>query len=501
MQKKENKYTRSPKKDCFVSAPKNETYGQLLVKLNKALENFGGKEEILKNTNKDNADVILKMIETKNKDGKSPYIYLLQELAPKITVQNKDILLKLAQIKDSEGGLIHKFELKDLAPMITTKNKDEIIRMAELKDSEGNFVNGHLDLLNIIRAKDEIKYKINNISDPRMLDYIKKNNTKNANAKTLVKLDEVLDIYHTFNKDYSYIGIGGRENLPYNREYYNYVNKKPEVISGGKDELLDSLNASTISKDFKNEARVDRLKDYCKNNPTDEMSNYFYNEYYLKSDMVPKEVKEKCAEINEKFCTKIFLTNDHKKDFEILDYVKQELNEWKIASDGAAKTPPTLDFSAIKKDYIDSTSAYGQNNTAAYTDTYTGAISINGTDLNRAKNTLRHELTHANQTKGVDNLHEKYNLDEIMPKKLNEDGRLVLDFKNCKFKEELFNAGLPLKDVKYAYNNRDEFIAIAAEGDMSKYSPKFKQMLVDFGMPEWMFKMKPKNEVAKELFV
>ena len=31
--------------------------------------------------------------------------------------------------------------------------------------------------------------------------------------------------------------------------------------------------------------------------------------------------------------------------------------------------------------------------------------------------------------------------------------------------------------------------ALAAEGDMSKYSSEFKQILKEFGMPEWMFKI------------
>ena len=45
----------------------------------------------------------------------------------------------------------------------------------------------------------------------------------------------------------------------------------------------------------------------------------------------------------------------------------------------------------------------------------------------------------------------------------------------------------------YAYQNTEEFIAVASEGDMSQYSPEFKQLLVDFGMPSWVFNMKPKS--------
>ena len=59
--------------------------------------------------------------------------------------------------------------------------------------------------------------------------------------------------------------------------------------------------------------------------------------------------------------------------------------------------------------------------------------------------------------------------------------------------QEFRNAGISDSHIPYAFNDTQEFIAVAAEGDMSKYSPEFKQMLIDFGMPEWMFNMKPKN--------
>ncbi|MBO5435764.1 hypothetical protein J6A31_08230, partial [bacterium] len=44
--------------------------------------------------------------------------------------------------------------------------------------------------------------------------------------------------------------------------------------------------------------------------------------------------------------------------------------------------------------------------------------------------------------------------------------------------------------IPYAYENPKEFIAVAAEGDMSKYSPEFKKLLVAMGMPEWQLNLK-----------
>ena len=55
--------------------------------------------------------------------------------------------------------------------------------------------------------------------------------------------------------------------------------------------------------------------------------------------------------------------------------------------------------------------------------------------------------------------------------------------------EELENAGLPYSIICYAHNNPQEYIAVASEGDMSKYSDEFKKVLVKLGMPEWEFNL------------
>ena len=49
---------------------------------------------------------------------------------------------------------------------------------------------------------------------------------------------------------------------------------------------------------------------------------------------------------------------------------------------------------------------------------------------------------------------------------------------------------LSLSHVRYAYTNSKEFIAVASEGDMGKYSPEFRKLLIKMGMPEWQFKMR-----------
>ncbi len=62
---------------------------------------------------------------------------------------------------------------------------------------------------------------------------------------------------------------------------------------------------------------------------------------------------------------------------------------------------------------------------------------------------------------------------------------MFLKYHDERMEQEFLNAGIPLWHVEYAYTNPKEFIAVASEGDMSKYSDSFKKMLVDFGLPQW----------------
>ena len=58
---------------------------------------------------------------------------------------------------------------------------------------------------------------------------------------------------------------------------------------------------------------------------------------------------------------------------------------------------------------------------------------------------------------------------------------------SCNYAEELKNAGLSDFYINYAGTDKREFIAVAAQGDMSKYSAEFKETLINLGMPEWLF--------------
>ena len=73
---------------------------------------------------------------------------------------------------------------------------------------------------------------------------------------------------------------------------------------------------------------------------------------------------------------------------------------------------------------------------------------------------------------------------------------LEVDAEKCKYYDEFKNAGISEGHIPYAYNNPAEFIAVAAEGDMTKYSDEFKKVLIDFGMPEWMLKLPSKPNAS-----
>lgn len=507
VQKFKTDLARMPKTDVFIYNPIKKNYGQKFAELEKRLEIFAGKEEILKHVNNDNIDTVLNLSQIQQSDGYFAYKALLNELVPKLTTQNQDVIAKLANMKDVDGNVIYRLQLETMTSIITDKNKAHIIKIAETKNPQGEYVYGYFDLPDALQIKDAINHKMIGISDSKILDYLVKKNLPNAELSQLEEVNEVLDVHHTFNNKYSYIGKwlkrGEWIKSPANQEYYQYIKQNPNAFPGGKRELLSQFNGSTEACDFMDASRTDRLKTFCKEKPNHEFSNYFYNEYYLKSDLVRGNLKEKCSEINKKFGVKIFLSNNHPQNEFILNYIEKELAELEKASDGQAKKPDILDLSTIKKRYIDDKAAYGNGKSGGFCNE--NEIGVPGSAFSNVTYALRHELTHLNDLKQGFHIPEKYDLNEIMPRKEILDNDLdiisVPDIERCKYKQEFYNAGISREHVPYAYNNSEEFIAVASEGDMSKYSPEFKQVLIDFGMPKWMFKMRPKDEIIKEAIV
>ena len=257
----------------------------------------------------------------------------------------------------------------------------------------------------------------------------------------------------------------------------------------------NGYNTEVFKRDMQESSKFDSAKEYIKRYPNSEMSNYLYNEYLTMKTRPNSPERIQLEQINATYGTKIFFPSRCTTD-EInvaLDIITKELDVWIAASGGTAKLPPAIDFTTARSNWYDSTSAYGQGRTNAYSELGTGALAFSSLNVERIMLSMRHEMTHSNDlTRFGKKIPPNRNLNEIMPKKtvmINGKEVQVPDMDKCMYVDEFRRAGLPEDRIPYAYNNPAEFIARAAEGDMSKYSPEFKQLLIDFGMPEWMFNM------------
>lgn len=75
----------------------------------------------------------------------------------------------------------------------------------------------------------------------------------------------------------------------------------------------------------------------------------------------------------------------------------------------------------------------------------------------------------------------------------NDEKRLFGFPKNLKGESKIWNefrkGGIPERHIDYAFNNPKEFITVAMEGDLQKYSEDFIKLLHDFGLPKWATKI------------
>ncbi len=357
------------------------------------------------------------------------------------------------------------------------------------------------------------------------------------------KLRTYIDIDKEFHGEETYSYGNATEYLSYmEKEYPDDAQVFKDLIANyqtmSEKEFEEYFNTHSIPSismlDIKNyikDKKIQTLKNYMRENQegdptyskkTKDNIKRLYKEKYL--TLLPKATRERCEKIYDSFGVKMFLANEN--DTASLDFIYNELMEWQKASKGKAVLPPTLDLSVIKQGYIDKVFKSG-----GYHETYSHNISLDGRYLSDIKYALRHEIAHANDSKitqkdGIitvynkDGSTEDINIDEIIVHKMvqatddngnpvfnldgtpfmvkakADDGTFDPDLDKCKYVEEFENAGIPYRHIPYAYTNKAEFLAVAAEGDYSKYSKEFKELLVKLGLPDWMFKMNEKNSVG-----
>lgn len=332
------------------------------------------------------------------------------------------------------------------------------------------------------------------INDPKVKNFVEQKLAAftydgNYSMKDLTELEMAVDAINQYNGNYTSIvknrGIDVETRSGSDlRKFAGYLDGKgtsvDEILTSDAaipEQFRGSKNQATIKADLSDEGKLEGIREFLKNYPDSQMSDHFYG-MYLESTKGAPEVYNKLTEFTKRYGSKVFLpsTFDGKQFTQSMDFLAKELDQWRIASHGEAKFPPVIDFSSAKAAWYDSGSAYGKSAANAYSEAgNTGAVSFSSMDTRSIAQSLRHEMTHSNDLKHG-NIPAKYDFDQIRGSK--------------QFADEFRRAGIPEDRLDYAYTNPQEFIARASEGDMSQYSPEFKQVLVDFGMPEWMFNMK-----------
>lgn len=267
--------------------------------------------------------------------------------------------------------------------------------------------------------------------------------------------------------------------------------KRRENVNGktAKKLLCEELDAgkTRFAKDFNKEAGQNYLLEflYKYRNTDNDTCMYFYKKFY--SDTLPQATKEKCLDIAEKFNTYVFLSEPD--DIDNAEYIDKELSQWRSESLGKAITPSFIYVTATMG--VDSTDK-------AYTFKNSDFVIIKNKDY--IKYALRHELTHINDTlKDSSNGIADDDLVQIryLERKNNYIDDIDLNYKfgtysnKNWYRDELTRSGIKDYHADYAYTSRLEYIAVASEGDYTKYSDEFKQVLIKLGMPPYMFKMIP----------
>jgi len=194
-----------------------------------------------------------------------------------------------------------------------------------------------------------------------------------------------------------------------------------------------------------------------------------------KSVLLSSANKDILKKINQKYNTKIFLPISVFRQHKI-EYVEKELEEWSRASRERMKNPPTIDLLRTKDIYIDTTSAFGSRS-AGSSNEKTGAIEVDGYYM--VKCILRHEMMHSNDLKYLKRFPEDW---------YESDGKTVKQAIKMKYKNLLREGATGLREdnhLNYAFNNPKEFIAVAAEGNIRRYSQELIDLLIEFGMPSW----------------
>jgi len=208
--------------------------------------------------------------------------------------------------------------------------------------------------------KDKSKSYINNvkkyIEDKRALEVLK--NSKYNDEKRLIadSINSINGIYSSLRKENwnegkdNYCGSFGAFLNDCFSVSAGEIIESGEIPSDIEGELeYFSIDRKDFIKDIQLSVKYAPLNNYLKKYEGDDFLDYMYEKYYLEniqSDIkVPKNVIQKCLEINKKYGTKIFLSSDTKDIKNTLKFIEEEFKKWDKAGKDKVVYPSIIDFS------------------------------------------------------------------------------------------------------------------------------------------------------------
>lgn len=295
--------------------------------------------------------------------------------------------------------------------------------------------------------------------------------------------EDLMDAYNVLQGHYSMLGDVDNYYKTY-KEYFGENNAKSLVASMKDQENVVNSTLNFFRKkndkeqisfelkliDFKHDSRTEALKKYVAqySQKEPEMTNYMYTKYYL--PRLSQNVRKNCAKISEEFGTKVFVYDEQKQPN--LDFIYDELTDWKTKSKNEAKFPSIIDLSKIKNEYLNRI----QDNDMVHAN---GLFPPKNKSISLYQlSSIRHEMIHLNEK---DPSLWVFQIENILRRRL--------------FQEEIFNANI---NIGFAYESKSELIAYAGSKNPSLFSTEFQGFLKGLGLPEWVFNLKPLKQVAEE---
>ncbi|MFI3300586.1 MAG: hypothetical protein R3Y28_04110 [Candidatus Gastranaerophilales bacterium] len=356
----------------------------------------------------------------------------------------------IAQIKMKRQLEVRKQQISQQQELV---NKETAIALQNIKATENQSLISFVDRIisegALLPNELQLIREIASIKDSEIINYIiKTNQNKYTTEINFSEIERLKNIDLEVNNLATLIS----------NEKMHQKSEVHEAIKAAKNQGVE-LNTNNLQQD----SRMESLKQYIDRYPENkELISHLYDTYYLADK--PQNIKDLSRQLAKEYGSFVFVRNF--EDIAPLELTEQVYENFKTASNGKAEYPACLDFTENFNRYINKEA---------------GGVHTNNTIHATANKevTLMHEIIHQNDkmNQPTGDLCEYKELNEIL---------------QGKYTEELRNMGMSENSIKYASQNRAEYIAkIVTEADLSKCSPEFKEVLINhLGMPEWAFNLK-----------